>query len=95
MRYFGRLYDSSAENSIELQDFQAMLDRTYRNDTNGFDIRMRMKDLTPKCRDQLIKCEWEGRLVDCADIFETRLTSEGFCCLFNNVRPTRTLSDSV
>lgn len=41
-----------------------------------------------------MKCQWEGRDVPCDEIFSTRLTGEGFCCTFNNVRPLDTLSFS-
>lgn len=50
--------------------------------------------LTPKCSELLIKCQWEGHDVACDKIFSTRLTFEGFCCTFNNVRPKETLSFS-
>lgn len=43
--------------------------------------------LTPNCNELLIKCQWEGKDIECGEIFFTRLTNDGFCCSFNNVRP--------
>lgn len=56
-----------------------------------YDVRARMIQLTPRCAELLVKCQWEGHDVPCGQIFSTRLTSEGYCCSFNNVRPTNVL----
>jgi hypothetical protein len=45
----------------------------------------------PNCTDLLIKCWWQGSLVNCADVFEIRQTDEGFCCSFNSVRQSKNI----
>lgn len=92
LRYLGRLYDHSEDNFNDLLQFQAILDESDSAPLGAFDVLYRMAQLTPKCSDQLVKCQWQGRDIDCADIFTTRLTSAGYCCTFNNVRPQQILS---
>ena len=37
----------------------------------------------------LSRCEWRGKIVDCADIFETSPTDSGMCCSFNMEKTLR------
>lgn len=43
--------------------------------------------LAPKCEDTLIRCQWGDSEVNCSEVFSLRKTWEGFCCIFNYVRP--------
>ena len=39
--------------------------------------------LGQSCDELLERCMWEGKIHNCADLFEERKSSEGFCCSFN------------
>lgn len=33
----------------------------------------------------VMHCSWEGKEEDCANIFESEATDDGFCCSFNSI----------
>lgn len=35
------------------------------------------------CDKLLLRCAWEGQVIDCDKIFKPIKTPEGFCCAFN------------
>lgn len=35
------------------------------------------------CKEMLVRCMWEGTVVDCSQIFIETFTTEGICCSFN------------
>ncbi|KAJ9583490.1 hypothetical protein L9F63_022162, partial [Diploptera punctata] len=82
MRYLGRLYDHDSDHFEDIQKLHNIL----ANGSKSFDVTNIMKELTPKCSDLLIRCQWMGKLKTCSDIFDTRKTMEGYCCSFNYIR---------
>lgn len=89
IRYMGRLYDADIEGIEEFGTFQEILDQVDANKTTGvFNSLEKLMFLAPKCEDFLLKCKWAGKFRNCSELFDFRLTSEGFCCTFNYVRPS-------
>ena len=87
IRYMGRLYDADIEGIDEFGTFQEILDQVDSNKTTGvFNSNEKLNFLAPKCEDFMIKCKWGGKFLNCSQLFDYRLTSEGFCCTFNYVR---------
>lgn len=39
------------------------------------------------CSDMLVACRYATRIYNCMEIFETVLSDEGLCCIFNRVDP--------
>jgi len=37
------------------------------------------------CHELLITCQWAGETFSCSDLFNSALTDEGLCCVFNRV----------
>ncbi|XP_046649836.1 pickpocket protein 28-like [Daphnia pulicaria] len=44
-----------------------------------------MNHLSPNCSEMVMHCSWEGKEEDCANIFESEATDDGFCCSFNSI----------
>lgn len=42
-----------------------------------------MEDLSHRCSDMILKCDFEGHERNCSDIFVPMITDEGQCCSFN------------
>jgi hypothetical protein len=61
----------------EMEKLQRILD------ANNISVTHLLQELSPKCMDVLLMCVYEGRTVLCDSIFVSKLTSYGFCCLFN------------
>lgn len=38
-----------------------------------------------RCEDMILVCSWQGKVVECGDLFSVRRTDNGFCCSFNAV----------
>ncbi|XP_047994404.1 sodium channel protein Nach-like [Leguminivora glycinivorella] len=74
----GRLLDFSYNETLRLRllRFADVVD-------NPEDIINGMKRLAPSCDEMLRRCSWNGQLVNCMDIFQTRRTVFGHCCAFN------------
>lgn len=87
LRYLGRLLDFEVDgydNFLWLQ--------TYLNNYDveaaepWYDTYGRLKRLSPQCEDLLLHCMWEGVERSCQELFQFRVTQEGFCCTFNYIR---------
>lgn len=44
--------------------------------------------LMPQCKDNLLRCFWLGKEFNCQDekFITVRLTSYGYCCVFNGLK---------
>ncbi|CAH0715589.1 unnamed protein product, partial [Brenthis ino] len=51
-----------------------------------YDVNELMRNLTPKCEDLLMRCAWNENPMNCSDLFDFRLTMNGYCCTFNYLR---------
>ncbi|CAH2096240.1 unnamed protein product [Euphydryas editha] len=51
-----------------------------------YDVNELMRNLTPRCEDLLIRCVWNEISMNCSDLFDFRLTMNGYCCTFNYLR---------
>ncbi|CAH2094210.1 unnamed protein product [Euphydryas editha] len=40
--------------------------------------------LSPKCESMLERCSWRAQRVKCLELFATRISNIGFCCIFNS-----------
>ncbi|KAJ2949043.1 hypothetical protein O0L34_g5984 [Tuta absoluta] len=58
-----------------------------------YDVNDLLKSLTPQCEDLLLNCSWNEVSKNCTDIFDFRLTSNGYCCTFNYLRSTDKFED--
>ncbi|CRK88708.1 CLUMA_CG002364, isoform A [Clunio marinus] len=89
IRYFGRIYDPEERGKNEFVRFQDILDDVDVNQTTGsFELKQTLYRLAPKCEDLLVRCKWADYDVNCFQLFETRRSSEGFCCMFNYAKRT-------
>lgn len=87
IKYLGRIYDNDIEGLEDMTWLQDILDRIDSNETTGFyDVRERMRQISPRCEDMLVKCSWLGTPTNCSSIFVRKRSKDGFCCLFNYVR---------
>lgn len=59
---------------------------------NRFDVPLTMKKVMFPCSKLLYRCRWEGKIVECRDIFKISETFQGYCCGFNVQKPTSDLS---
>lgn len=48
-----------------------------------------MKKLMYPCTNLLFRCRWEGKIVDCKDLFHVSETYQGYCCSFNIKKPLK------
>ncbi|XP_050351289.1 sodium channel protein Nach-like [Nymphalis io] len=51
-----------------------------------YDVNELMRNLTPRCEDLLLRCAWNEIPMNCSDLFDFRLTMNGYCCTFNYLR---------
>ncbi|XP_075978137.1 sodium channel protein Nach-like [Anticarsia gemmatalis] len=51
-----------------------------------YDVHELMRSLTPRCEDLLVRCVWNTEPKKCLDLFDFRLTMNGYCCTFNYLR---------
>lgn len=54
--------------------------------------QLNCRQITPKCEDIMVACQWGDTQHDCMKLFKFRKTRDGYCCLFNYVRQFNTLS---
>lgn len=54
---------------------------------NRFDVSLTMKKLMYPCSKLLFRCRWEGKIMDCKDLFTVTETYQGYCCSFNILKP--------
>ncbi|XP_028897018.1 sodium channel protein Nach [Zeugodacus cucurbitae] len=80
-------YSKKTENDDNFEDFlefQNFLDIYDTKDTEVFyNTRDRMKELSPSCKDILVRCRLAGEDFECLTKFTETLTANGFCCTFN------------
>lgn len=50
---------------------------------NRYTIDTAMEQMKLTCRELLIKCRWEGKIIDCMKLFQKSITYDGYCCSFN------------
>lgn len=48
-----------------------------------------MKKLMYPCTKLMVKCRWEGRIIDCKKLFKISETYQGYCCSFNIIKPQK------
>ncbi|XP_049694451.2 sodium channel protein Nach isoform X1 [Helicoverpa armigera] len=60
-----------------------------------YDVHELMQSLTPRCEDLLVRCVWNTEPRKCLDLFDFRLTMNGYCCTFNYLRPHDTIFENV
>ncbi|CAH2048609.1 unnamed protein product, partial [Iphiclides podalirius] len=51
-----------------------------------YDVNELMQGLTPRCEDLLLRCAWNEEPKNCSELFDFRLTMNGYCCTFNYLR---------
>lgn len=56
---------------------------------NRYDVFMTMQHLMVPCNDMIVKCRYDGQIIDCARLFERSYTWQGYCCSFNIVSEKR------
>ncbi|PNF20288.1 hypothetical protein B7P43_G14391, partial [Cryptotermes secundus] len=87
LQYLGRLYDHDPDNTKAMQKLHSILAE------HNQDVDTMMKELTPRCEDLLVRCRWMGRGKSCKEMFKMRKSMEGYCCVFNYIRPTDNFDD--
>ncbi|XP_037297418.1 sodium channel protein Nach-like [Manduca sexta] len=50
---------------------------------NGLEVDAAGRKLMTTCEETLIRCRWNGKMVDCSMLFQMELTGDGYCCVFN------------
>ncbi|XP_046752348.1 sodium channel protein Nach-like [Diprion similis] len=85
LKYLGHLYvfelNEGEEQSVEF--LHKLLTQRY----ESYAPRI-LKEITPNCQSMLQRCSWAGKDHSCVDIFYSRKTADGYCCIFNYVRPS-------
>ncbi|KAJ8731421.1 hypothetical protein PYW07_004585 [Mythimna separata] len=85
----GQLYGLGAVNFNNVSPIQL-------HDALGdYDVHELMRNLTPRCEDLLVRCIWNTEARNCLDLFDFRLTMNGYCCTFNYLRIYDTLFQSI
>lgn len=52
-------------------------------DANNVSVSTTMRLIQQPCSDLLVRCRWEGKIVNCSTLFSSVPTFRGFCCSFN------------
>ncbi|KAJ3642286.1 hypothetical protein Zmor_025086 [Zophobas morio] len=80
IRQIGQLYDFDFIPSKvdDLLDFQKILNNS------GFKLIDVIKNLAISCDELLVTCSWKSVSVNCSEIFQMKLTHDGYCCIFNS-----------
>ncbi|KAG6443739.1 hypothetical protein O3G_MSEX002980 [Manduca sexta] len=76
----GQLYDYQPINSNAVPHMK--LHRIL----GEYDVQDLMRSLTPRCEDLLVRCVWNTEPKNCLELFDFRLTMNGYCCTFNYLR---------
>ncbi|XP_055842352.1 pickpocket protein 28-like isoform X2 [Episyrphus balteatus] len=85
----GGLFDSTGFDIDDAYNLQVLLDTVFSTKPGFFDVYQFLKKLAPKCEELLLKCSWAGKIYPCNELFELRVSPEGFCCMFNYNRVGR------
>ncbi|KAJ8916278.1 hypothetical protein NQ315_016419 [Exocentrus adspersus] len=88
VKLIGNLYDFNMHRQESFWKVQEIFDK-YDNLTDFNDLTKRILELTTPCPEVLQQCKWEGKEYPCGQLFFTRLTFDGFCCVFNYIRPSK------
>ncbi|KAL0838871.1 hypothetical protein ABMA28_016896 [Loxostege sticticalis] len=75
----GQLYDLAMEN----QDYTPL---QLHEALGHYDVNALLRNLTPRCEDLLVACAWNEVPMKCMELFDFRLTMNGYCCTFNYLR---------
>ncbi|GBP65398.1 Sodium channel protein Nach [Eumeta japonica] len=78
----GQFYDLQPQSDDYLEELHQVLGR--------YDVRELLKRLTPRCEDLMLRCMWNEEIRNCTDLFDFRLTANGYCCCFNYIRHSDT-----
>ncbi|XP_063921273.1 sodium channel protein Nach-like [Zophobas morio] len=80
VRFIGQLYDFDFIPSTvdDLLEFQKILNNS------GFKLTDVIKELAINCDELLESCMWQRVDVKCSEIFQMKLTHDGYCCVFTN-----------
>ncbi|XP_074029887.1 pickpocket protein 28 [Leptinotarsa decemlineata] len=92
IKLLGNLYDLDIYDPGRLSEFQDLLD-DIDNTTEIDDPKLRMRELTAPCEEMLSDCKWAGEKYNCSDLFASRMTYDGICCVFNYVKPLKETSE--
>ncbi|XP_028042912.1 sodium channel protein Nach-like [Bombyx mandarina] len=76
----GQLYDYQTSNDGNMSHM------TLHEVLGDYDVHELMQSLTPRCEDLLLRCVWNTEPKSCLDLFDFRLTINGYCCTFNYLR---------
>ncbi|KAG5667100.1 hypothetical protein PVAND_015099 [Polypedilum vanderplanki] len=82
-------YLAGFTNPIETFDPKDLVDLYNVLNDNRFDVKLTMRKLLYPCSKLLVKCRWEGQIVDCKELFQPSETYQGYCCSFNVIKPLR------
>ncbi|XP_059048526.1 sodium channel protein Nach-like [Achroia grisella] len=76
----GQLYDLQPinEDSVPASELHLALGK--------YDVHELIRRLTPSCEDLLRRCSWNDEPRNCSELFDFRLTMNGYCCTFNYLR---------
>ncbi|KAJ8958910.1 hypothetical protein NQ318_019678 [Aromia moschata] len=86
IKLLGSLYDFRRIHRA-YREFQSILELDYDNLADGYDPAKHIEQLTTPCSEMLRKCYWSGGERNCNELFFTRTTYEGPCCVFNYMKP--------
>nr|XP_036217967.1 sodium channel protein Nach-like [Bactrocera oleae] len=80
MKLFAGLFDTGSVDFQEAAAFQSEFLDKY-----NVNIQETLQKLAPRCEDLLLKCRWAGKFQECTELFQKRLTANGYCCIFNQL----------
>ncbi|KAL4713997.1 hypothetical protein ACJJTC_005628 [Scirpophaga incertulas] len=80
----GQLYNFQLEN----ENYSALQIHEALGENNIGEL---MRNLTPRCEDLLVRCVWNEVIKNCSEVFDFRLTMNGYCCTFNYLRKSDVL----
>ncbi|KAG5897137.1 hypothetical protein JTB14_025090 [Gonioctena quinquepunctata] len=86
IKLLGNLYDFNMGDQAKQFNFQDFLD-DFENISSTDNLKQTMFELTTPCEEMIKDCMWSGKKYNCDDLFKTRMTYEGICCVFNYIRP--------
>ncbi|XP_021937906.1 sodium channel protein Nach-like [Zootermopsis nevadensis] len=62
-------------------------------DDHKYTVRDLMRMLGQSCEELLVRCMWEGSILNCSELFTERKSYDGFCCSFNYRGVVETLTN--
>ncbi|CAG9102265.1 unnamed protein product [Plutella xylostella] len=84
----GQLYDLQMISSATLSDPEQLHDIL-----GDYDTKTLMRNLTPTCESLLLRCSWNEKAMNCSELFDFRMTMNGYCCTFNYLRDSEEFDD--